>query len=156
MAKSCQNEQMTHPEDYELRKVVTPADWSSYHRFRRTVLFEARKRFGVYNENHPDDRNHAHHPLLLVFRGEIVGAVRLDCLAGGTGIVRQVAIDGPAQGAGHGRMLVSLLEERALTLGVAVLEVNSAREAMGFYQRLGSHLIDGAREWPLLRRQIKR
>jgi hypothetical protein len=32
-------------------------------------------------------------------------------------------------------MLLSLLEERALTLGVAVLEVNSAREALGFYRR---------------------
>jgi ribosomal protein S18 acetylase RimI-like enzyme len=52
-------------------------------------------------------------------------------------------------------MMLSLLEERALTMGVAALEVNSAREAVGFYQRLGFQLIDDARESPLLRRRIR-
>jgi N-acetylglutamate synthase-like GNAT family acetyltransferase len=145
---------MPDPQDYELRSVTTPADWASYHRIRRTVLFEVRGRFGVYDSNHPDDRYHEHHPLVLAFRGEIVGAVRLDCAGSGSGIVRQVAIDVPAQGAGHGRMMLSLLEQRALNMGIAVLEVNSARESVGFYQRLGFQLIDDARESPLLRRRI--
>jgi RimJ/RimL family protein N-acetyltransferase len=60
---------ITNPREYELREVQTGADWTAYHRIRRTVLFEARERFGIYDENNPDDRTEGNLPLLLAFRG---------------------------------------------------------------------------------------
>jgi N-acetylglutamate synthase-like GNAT family acetyltransferase len=141
--------------EYELRTVETGEDWIAYHRIRRTVLFEARGRFGVYNENNPDNFADGNLPLLLAFRGDIVGVVRLHCGSGDVGVVRQVAIDGPAQGAGHGRMLLKMLAARAKALGLRVLEVNSDRQAVGFYQRFGFDLVAGEREYPLLRLSIR-
>jgi RimJ/RimL family protein N-acetyltransferase len=49
------------PRECELRAVQTGADWTAYHRIRRTVLFEARGRFGIYEENNPDDRTEGNH-----------------------------------------------------------------------------------------------
>ena len=143
------------PQEYELRAVQTAADWSAYHRIRRTVLFEARGRFGVYNDNHPDNRIEGNYPLLLAFRGDPVGAVRLDCGPGDLGIIRQVAIDGPAQRLGHGRILLQLLVSRGIALGLRALEVNSDGRAVGFYQRFGFELVHGEREYPLLRLCIR-
>ena len=81
------------------------------------------------------------HPLLLAFRGDIVGVVRLDCDSRDVGIIRQLAIDGPAQGVGHGRTLLQMLAARGRTLGLRVLEVNSDGQAVGFYQRFGFDLV---------------
>ena len=143
------------PQEYELRTVQTGEDWSAYHRIRRTVLFEARGRFGVYDESNPDDRTEGNLPLLLAFRGDNVGVVRLDCGYTDVGIIRQLAIDGPAQGVGHGRMLLQMLVARGMALGIRVLEVNSARQAVGFYQRFGFDLVAGEWEHPLLRLSIR-
>jgi GNAT superfamily N-acetyltransferase len=142
------------PREYELRAVQTEEDWTAYHRIRRTVLFEARGRFGIYDQNNPDDRAEGNHPLLLVFRGDVVGVVRLDCGSSDVGIIRQLAIDGPAQGVGHGGTLLQILVARGMALGLRVLEVNSDRQAVGFYQRFGFDLVDGEREHPLLRLSI--
>ena len=141
--------------EYELRAVQSEADWSTYHRIRRTVLFEARGQFGVYNENNPDNRKEGNYPLLLAFQGDVVGVVRLDCDSGDVGIIRQLAIDGPAQGVGHGRVLLELLVARGIALGFRALEVNSDKQAVGFYQRFGFNLIHGEREYPLLQLSIR-
>jgi len=141
--------------EYELRAVQSEADWSTYHRIRRTVLFEARGQFGVYNENNPDNRKEGNVPLLLVFQGNVVGVVRLDCDSGDVGIIRQLAIDGPAQGVGHGRVLLELLVARGIALGFRALAVNSDKQAVGFYQRFGFDLVHGEREYPLLQLSIR-
>jgi N-acetylglutamate synthase-like GNAT family acetyltransferase len=112
------------------------------------VLFEARGRFGVYDENDPDDHTDENHPLLLAFRGDIAGVVRLDRGSSDVGIIRQFAIDGPSQGVGHGRMLLQMLVAREMALGLRVLEVNSDGQAVGFYQRFGFNLVVGEREIP--------
>lgn len=93
---------------YELRQVVDACDWASYHRIRRTVLFEARGRFGVYEENHPDERSDANRPLLLLFQGIPVCAVRLDRMSDGSGIVRLMAVEQSVQRRGHGSAAISL------------------------------------------------
>ena len=77
--------------EYEL---VSPADvdaWRAYHDIRREVLFEARGQFGVYNENHPDDRVAGHHAKLLLHRGDPIGVIRID-ISGTEAIYRRVAI----------------------------------------------------------------
>jgi len=121
----------------------------------RFVGREPRGQFGVYNENNPDNRKEGNYPLLLAFQGDVVGVVRLDCDSGDVGIIRQLAIDGPAQGVGHGRVLLELLVARGIALGFRALEVNSDKQAVGFYQRFGFNLIHGEREYPLLQLSIR-
>lgn len=113
-------------------------------RHRRTVLYDPRGKH--YDANHPDDRLRGNRPLLLTFRAESVGAARLDCPFGDSGgIIRTVAIDQPEQGRGHGRALISLVVSLGHRLNLSALEINSAAEAVGFYQRLGFALIDADR-----------
>src|SRR5258705_7852145 len=107
--------------DYELRNVTSPADRLTYHRIRRTVLFEARGRFGIYDQDHPDEHRENNYPLLLMFCGNSVGTARLDCPPGQAGIIRLLAIDQAHQGRGHGRAMVSLIVEMGRNLGLPAL-----------------------------------
>jgi GNAT superfamily N-acetyltransferase len=140
-------------DEYELRQVVSPADWEAYHRIRRTVLFEGRGRFD-YNENVPDERSPNNQSLLLLYRGKYIGTVRLDYVAPDLGIIRLFAIDRPFQRAGHGQNFLSLLENHATSHGIKNLEVNAAREAVSYWQQQGFRMIDEAREFPLLGREV--
>jgi N-acetylglutamate synthase-like GNAT family acetyltransferase len=140
--------------EYELRRVTSPADWEAYHRIRRTILFEARGRIGIYDENGPDERHPDNQSLLLLYNGTYIGTVRLDCAWPDLGVIRLFAIDAPFQRVGHGKRFVSVLSEHAARLGLTAFEVNSAPEAVGFWQRQGFNLIDGTREFPLLQRAV--
>jgi N-acetylglutamate synthase-like GNAT family acetyltransferase len=142
-------------ERYELRRVQSQEDWVAYHRIRRTILFEARGRFD-YNENGPDERDPDNEPLLLLFNGIYIGTVRLDYVAPNLGIIRLFAIDRPFQRQGHGQCFLSLLEGRATNLGMTTFEANAAPEAVSYWLQQGFELIDGVREFPLLRRTVIR
>lgn len=133
----------------ELVEVRSSDQWSAFHRIRETVLFEARGRHGVYDRQHPDDFDPRNQPLLFVRRGVPIGVVRLDRLGHQRGGVRLVAIDGPSQRKGYGRALMTLVEQRAADAGLTILELNSAPEAVAFYQRVGWSLVDPNREHPL-------
>ena len=52
-------------------------------------------------------------------------------------------------------MLLELLVARGIALGFRALEVNSDKQAVGFYQRFGFNLIHGEREYPLLQLSIR-
>ena len=122
--------------DYELRSPSSASDWAEYHRIRQAVLWEARGHRD-YNANHPDDLVPQNLPLLLLYRGSAVGVARLDFQSDGIGVIRRMAIDIGLQRQGHGRTLLNLLEQRAHGLGMIILEVNSAEDAVAFYQKLG-------------------
>ena len=126
--------------DYEL---VSPSDtvtWRSFHDIRRTVLFEARGEVGVYDENHPADRAPGNFPKLLLFRGEPVGVVRVD-LDADTALIRRVAIRSDIQRHGHGRALLSLVEEFARQNGCRALVSHVAVDAVGFYEKCGFTIV---------------
>jgi uncharacterized protein YndB with AHSA1/START domain len=62
----------------EIHELVTPTndnEWKAHHDIRRQVLFEARGQFGVYDENHPDEKAPGHHPRVLNYGGDTVGTV---------------------------------------------------------------------------------
>jgi ribosomal protein S18 acetylase RimI-like enzyme len=128
--------------DYELRTPSSASDWAEYHRIRRAVLWEARGHHD-YDANHPDDLVPRNLALLLLYRGSAIGVARLDHQSEGIGVIRRVAIDVGLQRQGHGRMLLDLLERRAHALGMIILEVNSAEDAVSFYQRLGYTVLPG-------------
>ena len=136
-------------------RLAHPQDWEAFHRIRRTVLFEARGRYGVYDPDHRDDRHPDNHPLLFMEDGEPRGTARVDFLGHGRAGVRLVAIDMGNQGRGLGRKMMALVERYSADRNAMVLEVNSAPEAVGFYERLGWIMIDPAREQPLLERRFQ-
>src|SRR5262245_66330679 len=100
----------------ELRTPSSTEEWQAYHSIRRKVLFENRGRFGVYDENHPDEHRKGNHPLLLLLDGEAIGVIRID-INGDQAIFRRVAIREDLQRAGHGRVLLTLAESFAQEKG---------------------------------------
>lgn len=125
--------------NYALTPVVTEADWQALHDLRRATLFAPGRHPGiVYDDNHPDDHAPDHVPYLLVTDGVPIGMVRLD-FRGETAVVRLVAITPNLQRQGHGSVLDRLVVETARARGVRMLVVNSAPEAVGFYDKLGWH-----------------
>lgn len=129
--------------DHEL---ITPAGvdaWRAYHDIRRRVLFEARGQFGVYREDGPDEKAPGNHPKLLLFRGDPIGVVRIDVDAT-TAICRRVAVRADVQRLGHGRALLSLVEEFARDNGCERLASHVAPDAVGFYERCGFTVDGGA------------
>ena len=69
-------------------------EWASYHRIRRTILFERRGLIGVYDPNRADDHKPGNCSKLLVRDSHHVGVVRID-LADDVAYLRRVAIDEP-------------------------------------------------------------
>ena len=66
-----------------------------------------------------------------------IGTLRLDDLGDGTGAVRLVAITRSEQGKGHGRAMGEMCDAIARSLGMAMLLVNAAPEALAYYERTG-------------------
>jgi N-acetylglutamate synthase-like GNAT family acetyltransferase len=120
---------------YALTEPASPEDWRAFHDIRRTELFEARGRFGIYDPEHPHDRDPANRPLLLKCEGRPVGTVRLDDFGNGTGAVRLVAVLRSEQGRGHGRVLQDIVEAEARKRGIHTLYVNAAPTALGYYEK---------------------
>jgi N-acetylglutamate synthase-like GNAT family acetyltransferase len=127
--------------DYELVSPADSASWRAFHDIRREVLFEARGRYDVYNESHPDDVVLGHHPKLLLHRGDPVGVIRID-ISGHEAILRRVAIRSEVQRSGHGRTLVSLAEAFAVSQGCGRVASHVARDAVGFYEKCGFSRAD--------------
>ena len=122
---------------YALVRVSDPADWAHFHAIRRVELFEARGRFGIYDDNHPHDYADFAHPFLLKRNGQALGTVRLDLFGGGRAAVRLVAITAAEQNRGHGRVMETLVTYEARALGVHTLLVNAVETALGFYEKTG-------------------
>jgi GNAT superfamily N-acetyltransferase len=119
-----------------LRGPENDEEWRVYHAIRRKVLFENRGRFGVYDENHPDEFEKNNHPLLLFDRGAPIGVIRVD-IHDSVAWFRRVAVREDLQRAGHGRILLSLAEAFAREAGCDEARSNVAADAVGFYERCG-------------------
>jgi GNAT superfamily N-acetyltransferase len=128
-------------QDHELVTPTGDIQQRAYHDIRRQVLFEARGQFGVYQDDRPDERAPGNHPKLLLYRGEPIGVVRIDVDAT-TALCRRVAIRMDVQGRGHGRVLLSLVQQFARDKGCVRLAAHVAPDAVEFYQRCGFTVDD--------------
>ena len=131
---------------HQLRAPETDEEWRAFHAIRRKVLFENRGK-DDYIENHPDDTKDGNHPLVLVYKGEVIGVVRVD-LSESVARVRRVAIREELQRQGHGRVLLQLAESFAMTENCSEVWTNAAVEAVGFYERCG-YARDPAKHSPV-------
>ncbi|MBX5160311.1 MULTISPECIES: GNAT family N-acetyltransferase [unclassified Rhizobium] len=138
----------------ELQQVKEAAGWQAYHAIRRHVLFELRGLDG-YDDQHPDEHEARHIPLLLRKDGVALGTVRLDLSDGVTGVVRLVAILPEHQRQGFGRILMSEVEKLSAKHGLCRLEVHAAPDAVPFYEKLGWVMVDTDRSSPLMVKDIQ-
>jgi GNAT superfamily N-acetyltransferase len=122
--------------EHELRAPGSNEEWLAFHAIRRKVLFENRGKFGSYIENHPDDFKPNHHPLILIYRSEVVGVIRVE-ICESRAWFRRVAVREDLQRLGHGRVLLRLAELFAKAAGCDEVRCNAAVEAVGFYERCG-------------------
>jgi N-acetylglutamate synthase-like GNAT family acetyltransferase len=121
---------------YALIRITDAADWQVYHAIRRSSLWEERGLDG-YDDARPQEHFTHHHALLLKLDEEGIGTTRLDDLRDGTGIVRLVAITAPLRRLGHGRVLVTMVEDYARKIELGRLYVSAASDAEGFYTATG-------------------
>jgi N-acetylglutamate synthase-like GNAT family acetyltransferase len=122
--------------EHELRRPRNEEEWRAFHAIRRKVLFENRGKGESYIENHPDDSAPGNHPLLLIYKGEIVGVMRLDVVEA-VAWLRRVAIREDLQRVGHGKVLLRLSEAFAKGQACREMKTNAAVESVGFYERCG-------------------
>ncbi|MFN2567718.1 MAG: GNAT family N-acetyltransferase [Gemmatimonadaceae bacterium] len=121
---------------YELRVPRSDDEWAAYHTIRRTVLFERRGRFGVYDAAHPDEHQPGHYPFLLFHDREPVGTIRID-VADDEAIFRRVAVHQDLQRQGHGRKMLELAETFVRTQSRSRIRSHVDPDAVGFYERCG-------------------
>ena len=132
---------------HQLKPLATLADWEHYHHIRKSILFEGRGRFGLYDRNHPDDRKENNHPFLFTCNNRPIGAVRVDIHhADQLAFMRLVAIIEQEQRKGHGKAMVRLVEEFALSQGSQRMFVVPTRDAIVFYEKCGYAVFDPKEE----------
>jgi GNAT superfamily N-acetyltransferase len=123
--------------------VSTPEHWTAFHSIRRSVLFESRGRFGVYDENHPDDRTPDNHPFLLLADGSAVAAIRVDLIPQTqSAAFRRLAVAQPLHRRGYGRALLQRAEAFAAEHGRTFFFANVAPDAVAFWEKLGYRLAE--------------
>ena len=121
--------------EHQLRAPETDEEWAAFHAIRRKVLFENRGK-DDYIENHPDDFKTDNHPLILLYKGDVIGVVRID-VCESEAWLRRLAIREDLQRQGHGRVLLQLAESFAMTGNCSEVRTNAAVEAVGFYECCG-------------------
>jgi GNAT superfamily N-acetyltransferase len=139
--------------EYELRVPEIDLQWRTFHDIRRMVLFENRGEFNRYVENHPDDSKPGNHPLILLYRGVVIGVVRVD-VDQSVAWLRRVAIREDRQRLGHGRVLIRLAESFAKLQGCREVRSNVAVDAVGFYERCGYSRDASNTDVPTLRKLL--
>ena len=122
--------------EHELRPPASDDEWRAFHAIRRKVLFENRGKGATYIENHPDDSAPGNHPLILLYKGDVIGVLRLD-VEETVAWLRRVAIREDLQRSGHGTVLIRLAEAFAKTEGCREMRTNAAVESVQFYERCG-------------------
>jgi GNAT superfamily N-acetyltransferase len=143
-------------EAYQLRAPSSDSEWTAYHAIRRTVLFERRGRFGVYDAAHPDEFRPGHYPFLLLHNGKPIGTIRVD-MGDDEALFRRVAIREDLQGQGHGRKMLELAEGFVRTQNGKRIRSHVDANAIGFYERCGftRERVDGGEATILMTKDLR-
>jgi GNAT superfamily N-acetyltransferase len=136
---------------YMFRSPESKSEWTAYHDIRRTVLWEARGIFDVYDDDHPDEFKPNHFPKLLIHDDVPIGVIRID-IYGATAWFRRVAIIEARQRNGHGRSLLDFAEDFAREYGAQRVESSVDEDAVPFYRRCGYASPEGQPETAMFKR----
>lgn len=118
---------------YSLKPVGSSQDWAAYHAIRRDAIFAALLPGQRYDENDPDEFKPGHHPYVLRFGGDIVGAVRIDLIDETQAGLRLIGIRPALQRQGHGAALLRLAEQAAQRFGRHEVVINAHPTSLAFY-----------------------
>jgi len=124
-------------------RLATPADWPEVSALRHRVFVQEQ---GVPAELELDDRDGtAVHALSRDDAGAVVATGRLlpDAAGPGRAVVGRMAADAGARGRGHGRAVLTALEEAAAARGQVAVELHAQVTARGFYERAGYEPVGG-------------
>lgn len=130
------------PRSPELRAPRSEAEWDRLHAIRKSFIFDVYHPPDgpwpcEYDPAHPDDRDPANRPLVLVADGEVAGTLRLDLKPDGRAVIRLVALDPRYRGGGLGASILEMAESLARASGARSLCVNAQPGVVGFYARQG-------------------
>jgi GNAT superfamily N-acetyltransferase len=130
------------PRRLELRTPRSATEWDRLHAIRKSSIFDVYHPPDgpwpcEYDPAHPDDRDPANRPLVLVADGEVAGTLRLDLKPDGRAVVRLVALEPALRGGGFGAAMLEMAEAMARAAGARSLCVNAQPGVVGFYARRG-------------------
>ncbi len=130
------------PRRLELREPRSELEWDRLHAIRKTSIFDVYHPPDgpwpcEYDPAHPDDRDPANRPLLLLADGEVAGTLRLDLKPDGRAVIRLVALEPGFRGGGLGASMLGLAEDLASASTARALCVNAQPGVVGFYARRG-------------------
>jgi len=136
-------------EQYALRPVRSPQEWSAYHAIRREAIFAALLPGQGYDERHPDEHAADNRPHVLVRDGEAVGTVRIDLIDATQAGLRLIGIRGDLQRRGLGVVLLALAEEAVRGFGRTDVVINAHPTSLAFYLANGYAEGDWADKGPV-------
>jgi GNAT superfamily N-acetyltransferase len=103
--------------DYELVRPRGEAQWAAYHDLRRMEIFARYYPNKIYDPADADEREELNLSHLLLWHGEPVGTVRIDCLNRERAAFLLITIRSALQRQGLGGILLRMAEERATLFG---------------------------------------
>ncbi len=121
----------------KLKPVETSEESATYHKIRKVDIFEVNHPKTEYDDNHPDEKKPQNHPHILVYKNEVIGAVRLDELGNKTIGIRMFGIKSKYQKKGVGTQAIKLIEEYARRKNCNKLVLNANKNSIGFYGKKG-------------------
>ena len=124
---------------HDLRAPASDAEWAALRRIQRLTL---RDRAGRPYPAEPKSNGPDRQALVLVYRGIVVGTVRIDRLDETRVALRHVAIDPARQGEGHGAQLIEMAETLAAAQGAVEVVLHAVASSVSFYEKLGYQPVD--------------
>jgi len=121
-------------------RLARPEDLPAMHALRHQVFVVEQ---GVPESLERDERDAAASHAVALREGRVVGCGRLIERPGGTGTVGRMAVLGAERGQGVGTLVLRRLEEQAIGLGTAAIELHAQVHARRFYERAGYAAVGG-------------
>ena len=136
-------------DEYELRAPRSSEEWSKYHAIRKQAIFAVYRPEIEYDPEYPDEYEQNHLSNALIWRGKVIGTIRIDIIDQRRVAFRFVAVQPELQGRGHGTVLIRLAENLVRGLGRAEIILDSTRPALEFYRRNGFAEVSWQHDEPL-------
>ena len=121
--------------NYIIKSPETKLEWDKYFNFRWKKL---REPLGISKDSLKDElEEESFHLVVLNEKEEAIGGGRLHFNSKTEGQIRYMAVSDSTQRKGIGSMIVTKLEEFALSQGILEITLNAREDAISFYLSMG-------------------